>query len=364
MARPRKQSAASIRRELGVVASDPHPEHAASAGRQRAREPTRRAAPEPPRAARCARCTPTARSPRREPVAATAPLAAPVAARTPTPARPSPPRRCSRATPTPSPAAAAAGGPASPRRSPRPTIAARRDPGRRQRLPRRLRRARGDRPPRRRPEAAAPRRQGHRRDGPRPRRRRIARLRAPQGADAAAERRAEPPPPRACSARRHRTCTSRSAPRAQDPADRPEADPRRLAAAGLDGDLPRTQPGARRRARRAPPPIGQILLMSKEQLKRHVLANPDIEIYACGREDIRAGHRRPPRPRDARVPRRARHEADGHLAALRPRLLHRERQRLRTTPAATRSTSPRSTACRSSATRARARSPTAPSARC
>ena len=35
--------------------------------------------------------------------------------------------------------------------------------------------------------------------------------------------------------------------------------------------------------------VGQILLMSKEQLQRHVLASPDIEIYRCGRQDIEAG---------------------------------------------------------------------------
>ncbi len=35
--------------------------------------------------------------------------------------------------------------------------------------------------------------------------------------------------------------------------------------------------------------IGQILLMSKDTLARRVLANPAIEIYACGRRDIRAG---------------------------------------------------------------------------
>ena len=35
--------------------------------------------------------------------------------------------------------------------------------------------------------------------------------------------------------------------------------------------------------------IGQILLMGKEALERRVLANPDIDIYACGRQDIRAG---------------------------------------------------------------------------
>jgi soluble lytic murein transglycosylase-like protein len=35
--------------------------------------------------------------------------------------------------------------------------------------------------------------------------------------------------------------------------------------------------------------IGQILLMSKELLERRVLANPAIDIYGCGRQDIRAG---------------------------------------------------------------------------
>ncbi len=35
--------------------------------------------------------------------------------------------------------------------------------------------------------------------------------------------------------------------------------------------------------------IGQILLMTKEQLAQRVLANPRIEMYACGRRDIQAG---------------------------------------------------------------------------
>ena len=37
------------------------------------------------------------------------------------------------------------------------------------------------------------------------------------------------------------------------------------------------------------PSIGQILLMSKEALVQHVLANPRIEVYECGRQDIRTG---------------------------------------------------------------------------
>jgi hypothetical protein len=39
----------------------------------------------------------------------------------------------------------------------------------------------------------------------------------------------------------------------------------------------------------ATPSIGQILLMSKEALVRRVLANPRIDLYECGRRDIRAG---------------------------------------------------------------------------
>jgi murein DD-endopeptidase MepM/ murein hydrolase activator NlpD len=37
------------------------------------------------------------------------------------------------------------------------------------------------------------------------------------------------------------------------------------------------------------PSIGQILLMSKEALVQHVLANPRIEIYNCGRQDVQTG---------------------------------------------------------------------------
>ncbi len=37
------------------------------------------------------------------------------------------------------------------------------------------------------------------------------------------------------------------------------------------------------------PSIGQVLLMSKEQLTNRVLADPHVQIYACGRRDIQAG---------------------------------------------------------------------------
>jgi len=37
------------------------------------------------------------------------------------------------------------------------------------------------------------------------------------------------------------------------------------------------------------PTIGQILLMSKEQLQNRILQDPHVQIYACGRRDIEAG---------------------------------------------------------------------------
>jgi hypothetical protein len=37
------------------------------------------------------------------------------------------------------------------------------------------------------------------------------------------------------------------------------------------------------------PSIGQILLMSKDALAQRVLSNPQIDVYECGRRDIRAG---------------------------------------------------------------------------
>jgi Transglycosylase SLT domain/Peptidase family M23 len=51
-------------------------------------------------------------------------------------------------------------------------------------------------------------------------------------------------------------------------------------AAGLD---PFFGPGAKN------PTIGQILLMSKEQLQNRVLQDPNVEVYPCGRRDIQAG---------------------------------------------------------------------------
>ena len=37
------------------------------------------------------------------------------------------------------------------------------------------------------------------------------------------------------------------------------------------------------------PTIGQIMLMSKEALQRHVLHNPSIDVYGCGRQDVATG---------------------------------------------------------------------------
>ncbi len=37
------------------------------------------------------------------------------------------------------------------------------------------------------------------------------------------------------------------------------------------------------------PTVGQILLMSKAALTEHVLANPRIDLYQCGRDDVRLG---------------------------------------------------------------------------
>jgi hypothetical protein len=37
------------------------------------------------------------------------------------------------------------------------------------------------------------------------------------------------------------------------------------------------------------PTVGQILLMSKQQLTNRILSDPRVQIYACGRRDIQAG---------------------------------------------------------------------------
>ena len=120
------------------------------------------------------------------------------------------------------------------------------------------------------------------------------------------------------------------------PADRPEADPRRLEAARGDGDLPRQgQEPVRPKLSGA-----GVLLLSKEALQQRVLADKSSRIYECGREDIATGQI------DRRVLamleylRSKGFDADDHLAEVRPRLPDHLRQRLRAQRPATRSTSP------------------------
>jgi hypothetical protein len=52
---------------------------------------------------------------------------------------------------------------------------------------------------------------------------------------------------------------------------------------GANGVNPFYGPGAKN------PTVGQVLLMSKQQLERRVLVDPHVQIYDCGRRDIEAG---------------------------------------------------------------------------
>ena len=168
------------------------------------------------------------------------------------------------------------------------------------------------------------------------------------------ERRARPEPPLRDPPRRPRR-----------PADRPEADPRRLEAARVDRDLPlgQAQPVLRRRRRgahdrpdHADEQGGAAAPRAPQPEHRRLRLRPP------GRRDRPD---RPPRAGDARVPRLLGPEADGHLTALRPRRLHDVGQRVRAQHRLPRSTSARSTASSSApGPRARARSPTSRSSAC
>ena len=74
--------------------------------------------------------------------------------------------------------------------------------------------------------------------------------------------------------------------------------------------------------------IGQILLLPKPLLEKRVLSDERIDIYECGRDDIRSGQI------DRRVLATLAYlaesgpQADGHVAQVRPRLLHELGQRL------------------------------------
>ena len=108
--------------------------------------------------------------------------------------------------------------------------------------------------------------------------------------------------------------------RARRPADRPEADPRRLEAARVDGHLPRRRPQPVRRQGRAdavdrPDPADEqgVARAAGARQPEH----PGLRVRALGHPQ-RAD--RPPRAGHARVPRRLGAQADRHLAALRPLL--------------------------------------------
>ena len=101
--------------------------------------------------------------------------------------------------------------------------------------------------------------------------------------------------------------------------------------------------------------VGQVLLLSKEALIRRVLSDPRLEIYSCGRTDIRTGQV------DRRVLAMLEYlvEKGFRLTVtslqLRPQLPHRLGQRLQPLLRQRGRHRRRSTASRSPATRARAR---------
>ena len=93
----------------------------------------------------------------------------------------------------------------------------------------------------------------------------------------------------------------------------------------------------------ANPSIGQLLLLSKEQLVRRVLADRADRGLRLRRERHPVGPDRPPRAGHPALPRRQRPEADRHVAQVRPRLPTRRPATSPTTRPARRSTSPPST---------------------
>ncbi len=165
----------------------------------------------------------------------------------------------------------------------------------------------------------------------------------------ARHRRHHPRPHRRRRRRRRPAPALRDPPRRpRRPAHRPQADPRRLEAARVDRDLPRRgqEPVLRRRRRAAldrPDPADE------QGGARSAACSPTraSRSTSAAARDIRTGQI------DRRVLATLEYLAASGLRPtvtslqLRPRLLHRVGQRLRSTPRATRSTSPRSTASRS-----------------
>ena len=241
-----------------------------------------------------------------------------------------------------------------PKADPKPTAAAsdsaRRGPG--QARPRQAaRRSSAPRPSRRRrprsarsacsrtPPARLPARPAARSSSPRPPtspRRRAAAAQPPRLHGQAAaqgrarDRRHDPRPHRQDLEARRTASAVRDPPgRPRRPAHRPEADPRRLEAARVDRDLPRRRQEPVLRPRRQ-----DALDRADPADEQGGAAAPGARQPAHRDLRLRPPRRprrrdRPPRARHAGVPRRLGPEADGHLAAVRPRLLHRQRQRLR-----------------------------------
>ena len=298
VAKPRKQSLRSIRRELGVSASDPAPKQAATGGGQVKTAPQtaapRTAATHIPRPAlRALHLDVTAHTAIQEPTSTPAP-APPIVAQTPAPvisptlpiapvlSPAAPGLALPKFTPLhPDAGATAAGAPFTPTTIPAGVSAFRAAFAEPAAIDRR-------------DVVLKPLRRGAKVIGGTV----IGRIgaasldfAAPQGADAEAEQRAE-------------TAAAATLKRPNAPhlyfevrpagAKTPRIDPKPL----LDGwrlldstAIYRAQnpvlsaaQGAQHRLS-----IGEVMLMSKEQLMRHVLDNPDIQIYECGRADIRAG---------------------------------------------------------------------------
>ena len=119
-----------------------------------------------------------------------------------------------------------------------------------------------------------------------------------------------------------RTATAGPAPALRDPPRRPGApriDPKPI----LDGWKLLESTAIYRAKGKNPffgddaenPSIGQILLMSKEQLIQRVLHDPRIQIYGCGLADIRSGQIDRRVLATIELPRRLRPQAHDHLAA-------------------------------------------------
>ena len=138
-----------------------------------------------------------------------------------------------------------------------------------------------------------------------------------------------------CSPRR----TGSTSPSARPAAARRGSTPSRSSTAGSCSRPPPSTARPAGTSCTATASIGQVLLLPKTALERRVLADERIEIYDCGRDDIRAGRI------DRRVLATLAYLAESGLEPtvtsleVRPRLLHELRQRVPPLVRATRSTS-------------------------